>query len=51
LTTTGGGAVEAQVEHRAGVGQSQAQLTRVDLEGDRVLAAAVDDAGNVARAT
>ena len=44
------GAVDPQVEDRAGVGQRLAQLARVDRERDRVLAAAVDDAGHVALA-
>ena len=44
------GAVDAEVEHRAGVGQRLAQHARVDLEGDRVLAAAVYDAGDLALA-
>ena len=46
----GCGAVDAQLEHRAGVGERVAQHARVDLERDRVLAAAVDDAGDVAGA-
>ena len=51
LTTTGVAAapVDLEVDHRAAVGERLAQLARLDLEGDRILAAAVDDAGDVAR--
>ena len=44
----GRAAVELEIEHRAGVGERVAQLAGVDLERDRLLAAAVDDAGHVA---
>ena len=42
------GVADAQVEHRAGVREHLAQHARVDLERDRVLAAAVHDAGHLA---
>ena len=41
-------AVDAELEHRAGVLERVAQLPRVNLEGDGVLAPAVDDPGHVA---
>ena len=47
----GGAAVDYEVEHGAGLGQRQAQLAAVDREGGGLVAAAVDDAGDLARAT
>ena len=41
------GAVDREVDQGAGVRERLAQRPRVDLEGDRVLAAAVDDAGHL----
>ena len=42
------GALDLEVEHCAGVRERVAQFARRNLEGDRVLAAAVEDAGHVA---
>src|SRR5581483_7766608 len=42
------GAVHAQIQHRPGVLEGQPELARVDLEGNRILATAVHDAGHVA---
>ena len=42
--------VEAEVEHGAGVSEGEAQAARLDLVGHRLLAAAVDDAGDKAGA-
>ena len=39
------------LEHRAATGERCAQLARVRAEGDRVTAAAIQDAGNAAAAT
>ena len=44
-------AVDREVEHRSGPRQRLAQHARVDLERERILTAAVDDAGNLALAT
>ncbi len=43
----GRGTVDAQVEQRAGVRERIAKLPRVDRERDRILATAVDDAGDL----
>ena len=43
-------AVEGDVEHGAGGGERVTQLAGVDVEGDGVLAAAVQHAGNAALA-
>ena len=52
LTITGVGlaAVDGEVEDRAGVRERDAQDARVDREGQRLVAAAVDDAGDEALA-
>ena len=52
LSTTGVGfaAVDAQVEHGAGAGEREAQLARVGVEAQRLVAAAVDDAEHAALA-
>ena len=43
-------AVDLQLEHGAGAVQRVAQLARVDGEGERLAAAAVEDAGDLALA-
>ncbi len=45
-----GVAVDREIQHRAAGGQRDAQLASVDVEGDRILAAAVEDAGDPALA-
>ena len=45
------GAIDAEVKHRACVGEGEPQLTAVDLKRRGGLTAAVDDTGNLAGST
>ena len=47
---TASASLDFEVEHGAGIGQGEPQLSGLNLEGDRLIAAAVDHAGDLALA-